>query len=70
MSIAHPRGESTLPVHPASHLIAVTCPTCGTPFVCVFPTPFDPGRSGILDYLSIVEEDLRQLKHALEEVVL
>jgi hypothetical protein len=53
-----------------THLLVVTCPQCRTPFVHLIPTPFHPGFSGMLDCLSRVEEDLRQLKRAIEEVVL
>jgi hypothetical protein len=69
--IAHPPDESTLPAHPTPlPLVAATCPRCGTQFAHALTLQFSPALSGILDGVQLVEDDLRQLKAALEEVIL
>jgi hypothetical protein len=59
MIVAHNDGET-----PSSE----PCPTCGR--TDEPRRSFDPGKSALLDLVVIVEDDLRQLKRALEEVAL
>jgi hypothetical protein len=44
-----------------------TCPTCGRPPLAPPCGSFHPECSGTLDWLTLVQEDLRRLKERLEE---
>jgi hypothetical protein len=45
------------------------CPLCGQCLPPSLPAQFTPGPSAVLDWLTIVEDDLHNLKRALAEVL-
>ena len=48
----------------------IFCPTCGSPLTPRLPLPWTPDSSSLLDWLLRLQDDLDELKKAVEEAVL
>ena len=45
------------------------CPCCGQRLPSALPAAWTPGTSAVLDWITLVEDDLHNLKRALAEVL-
>jgi len=64
------KAMAMIVAHNDSEIPPQTCPTCGRPLTPRLPLPWTPDSSSLLDWLLRLQDDLDELKKAVEEAVL